>query len=78
MVKRYLSQHLALICLAGSEKTGFTDDGRATDDERQRDDSICSSAVQYHRAELKILLMIKTLLTLARNCNALPIFIRHF
>ncbi len=37
--------NLALICMTGSEKTGFTDrtDGR-TDDGRPRDDS--SSAVQ--------------------------------
>ncbi len=45
MAKRYLSPNLALICLTGSEKTGFTDDGRqTTDDGRPRDDS--SSAVQ--------------------------------
>ncbi len=37
--------------MTGSEKTGFTDDGRTTDDGRQRDDS--SSAVQKHKAELK-------------------------
>ncbi len=36
--------NLALICLTGSEKTGFMDDGRL------RDDS--SSAGQYHKAEL--------------------------
>ncbi len=36
-------QNLALMCLTGSEKTGFTDAGR-TDDGRPRDDS--SSAVQ--------------------------------
>ncbi len=40
--------NLALICMTGSEKTGFTDDGRTdgrrTDDGRPRDDS--SSAVQ--------------------------------
>ncbi len=36
-------QNLALICLTGSEKTGFTD-GRRTDDGGLRDDS--SSAVQ--------------------------------
>ncbi len=51
MVKRYLfHQNLALICLTGSEKTGFTDDGR-TDDGRLSDDS--SSAVQWHKAVLK-------------------------
>ncbi len=47
--------NLALIYMTGSEKTGFTDDGRSTDgrtdDERPRDD--ISSAVQQHKAELK-------------------------
>ncbi len=27
--------NLALICMTGSEKTGFTDDGRTTDDGRR-------------------------------------------
>ncbi len=47
MVKRTFPPHLALICLASSEKTGFMDDGRRkgelTDNGRPRDDS---SAVQ--------------------------------
>ncbi len=53
MVKRYLPPNLALICLAASGKTEFTDDGRTddgrtddgrTDHGRRRDDS--SYAVQ--------------------------------
>ena len=49
--------NLALICLTGSENTGFTDDVRRTtydgrtDDGRLRDDR--SSAVQQQKAELK-------------------------
>ena len=39
--------NLVLICLTGSEKTGFTDG-------RPRDDS--SSTVQWHKAELKMTL----------------------
>ncbi len=44
-------QNLALICLTGSEKTGFMD-GQQMDDGCPCGDS--SSAVQLHKAELKI------------------------
>ncbi len=47
MVKRYLSQNLALICLTSSEKTGFTDDGRRTTDARVTTAALlCSSTKQ--------------------------------
>ncbi len=47
-MKRYNSTKFGITLLAGSEKTGFTDDGRT------RDDS--SPVVQWHKAELKMTL----------------------
>ncbi len=46
MVKiRYHTTKFGIICLTGSEKTLFADDGRPAD-ERPRDDRLLSSAVQ--------------------------------
>ena len=48
MVNMYLfTPNLALICVTGSAKTGFTDDGRLARDN-------CSSAMQQNKAELKL------------------------
>ncbi len=38
----FLPPNLSLICLMGSEKMGFTDDGRMTYDGRPREDSSCA------------------------------------